>query len=172
MDTSSTSENILNIAYMNIRGQTGLTLEKQLQIQHFISQNDIDILHCQEIDVLEDTFNECTLITSSYNVITNNSKNKYGTATIVRNEFSVENITLDTNGRVIIFDIENITFGNFYLPSGTDAQSRANRENYLAETLPRLLVNSKDDGCLGGDFNCISHKEDATKNPESKYLQV
>ena len=85
MDTASTSENILNIAYMNIRGQTRLTLEKQLQIQHFISQNDIDILHCQEIDVLEDTFNECTLITSSYNVITNNSQNKYGTATIVRN---------------------------------------------------------------------------------------
>ena len=165
---ASSDENFLQIAYMNIRGQTGLNIEKQLQIEHFISQNDIDILHCQEIDISEDSFHECNLINSSYNIITNNAQNKYGTATFVRNEFSLENIKLDTGGRIIIFDIENITFGNFYLPSGTDAQSRSNRENYSAEILPQLLVNAKDDGCLGGDFNCITCKEDATRNPESK----
>ena len=46
--------------------------------------------------------------------------------------------------------------------------SRSSRENYCAETIPQLLVNAKDAGCLGGDFNCITSKEDATKNPEAK----
>ena len=59
MASSSENENTLKIAYMNIRGQTGLNLQKQLQIEHFIRINDIDILHCQEIDVDENTFNDC-----------------------------------------------------------------------------------------------------------------
>ena len=167
-ESSESSENILTLAYLNIHGQTGIKLEKQLQIEEFLRVNDIDILQCQEININEDTFSECNLITSSYNIITNNSSNKYGTASIVKNEYSIENITVDTNGRVLIFDIENITFGNFYLPSGTDNISRSSRENYCAETIPQLLVNSKDSGCYGGDFNCIVKKEDATRNPESK----
>ena len=59
---ASSNEIYLHIAYMNIRGQTGLNLEKQRQIEHFICENDIDILHCQEIDVSQDTFNECNFI--------------------------------------------------------------------------------------------------------------
>ena len=165
---ASSTESFLHIAYMNIRGQTGLSLEKQIQIENFVSQNEIDILHCQEIDIGQDTFKECNLISSSYNLVTNNSQNKYGTASFVKNEFSIENIKLDTSGRIIIFDIENLTFGNFYLPSGTDGLSRSSREKILAETIPQLLVNAKDAGCLGGDFNCIINKVDATRNPESK----
>ena len=57
---------LFRIAYMNIRGQTGLSLEKQLQIENFLLQNDIDILHCQEINIEEDTFHECKVISSSY----------------------------------------------------------------------------------------------------------
>ena len=86
----------------------------------------------------------------------------------MKNEFNVENISFDSSGRIIIFDIENITFGNFYIPSGTDAESRSQRENYFCETIPQLMINTRDSGCLGGDFNCIVSKEDATKNPESK----
>ena len=168
MDRDDFTENIFKIAYMNIRGQTGLPLEKQLQVENFIQQNDIDILHCQEINVDENTFKECNLISSSYSIISNNSINKYGTATLVKNELNVENISCDSNGRIIIFDIDNLTFGNFYLPSGTDADSRSKRENYFCETIPNLLINSKDSGCLGGDFNSIIDKNDATKNPESK----
>ena len=58
---------------------------------------------------------------------------------------------MDNGGRIITFDIENITFCNVYLPSGNDATFRANRENYLRETIPALLINSKDTGCIGGD---------------------
>ena len=31
-----------------------------------------------------------------------------------------------------------------------------------------MLINSKQSGCFGGDFNCITKKVDATNNPESK----
>ena len=67
-----------------------------------------------------------------------------------------------------MFDIDNMTFGNIYLPSGSDNVSRSSRENYCSEIIPQLLINCKMSGCCGGDFNCISKKEDATKNPESK----
>ena len=86
----------------------------------------------------------------------------------MKNEYCIENIAIDTSGRILVFDIENITFGNFYLLSGTDGLSRSSRENYFAEIIPQLLINAKDLGCYGGDFNCIIRKEDATRNPESK----
>ena len=165
---AGTDENVFKLAYLNVRGQTGIKLEKQLQIEEFIKMHDIDILHCQEINIEEETFSECSLVTSSYNIITNNSPNKYGTASLVKNEYITENIVMDTSGRILIFDIDNMSFGNFYLPSGSDNLSRSSRENCCAEIIPQLLINSKDSGCYGGDFNCIIKNEDATRNPETK----
>ena len=114
----------LNIAFMNIRGQTGLTLTKQMQIEDYIRNNRIDILHLQESNIVEDTFIDCKLISSSYNIIANNSPTKYGTASLVKNEFEVKNVAMDSEGRVIIFEVGGITCGNLYMQSGTDAMSR------------------------------------------------
>ena len=75
---------------------------------------------------------------------------------------------LTLEGRVIIFDIEDITFGNIYLHSGTDSKSRTGREKYCCDILPGLLINSKESGCIGGDFNCIVDNKDATNHPDSK----
>ena len=107
-------------------------------------------------------------MSSSFNIIKNNSLNKYGTASFVINEFCIENLNCDTDGRVISFNIDNITFSNFYMPSGNDQTMRNKRENYFAEIIPQLLINSKTNGCAGGDFNCIINKRDATKNQENK----
>ena len=74
----------------------------------------------------------------------------------------------DTEGRVLIFDIGQLTFGNLYFNSGTDSNSRAGREKICSEVLPNLLINSKENGCVGGDLNCIIEKKDATKYPEAK----
>jgi exonuclease III len=158
----------LNTAFINIRGQTGLTLTKQMQIEEFIRQNSIDILHLQESNILEDTFIDCKLISSSYNIIVNNSQTNYGTASLIKNDFEVKNVAMDSEGRVIIFEVGGVTCGNMYLHSGTDGMSRGRRENYLAEVVPKLLINHKHLGYIGGDLNCISNKEDATHNPESK----
>ena len=153
---------------MNILGQTGLGSAKQVQIEHFLKFYNVDILNCKKINILSDTFENCDFISSSYQIISNNASNKYGTCCFVTNNFQVENIKYDTSGRVIVFDIENITFGNIYLPSGNDPTMRNNRENYSAEIIPQLLINCKDRGCIGGDWNSIIKENDATKNSTQK----
>ena len=74
----------------------------------------------------------------------------------------------DSEGRVLLFDIGQMTFANLYFNSGTDAIARAGREKLCSEVLPNLLINSKDIGCAGGDLNCIIEKKDATKFPDAK----
>ena len=122
------SNNTLKLAYMNIRGQTGLDESKQIQIENFIKSYKIDILNCQEINIVEDSFKNCDLISSSFDLITNNAQNKYGTCCFVSNNFFKENIKLDTNGRIIAFNIGNITFCNVYLPSGTDPSMKNSQD--------------------------------------------
>ena len=158
----------LVISYLNLRGQTGLPVEKQFQVENFIKENHCDILHLQEAQIDEDTFSECNYIANNYSLISNNAENKYGTASIVKNDLIVENVMCDTKGRVLIFAIAGVTFGNLYLPSGTDAVSISSRETHFAEIIPQIMVNRKTLGCIGGDLNCITSKQDATKNPEAK----
>ena len=158
----------LLVAYLNIRGQTGLNISKQKQIESFIQLHKPDILNLQEINVSEDTFENCDFINSSYNIISNNASNKYGTASLVSSELQTSNIKVDTEGRSIVFDIENVTFSNVYFPSGYNQEMRSNRENYASKILPQLLINSKDAGIVGVDWNCIVREEDATKNASQK----
>ena len=161
-------EIILSVAFINIRGQTGLTSSKQDQIESFIVRNKIDVLHLQEINISEDSFSACNVISSSYNLLSNNSPTKYGTASLIRSDFIPDNILLDSNGRAIVFNIGDITLANLYLPSGNDSSCRSSREKYCAETVPQLLLNRLDSGCIGGDMNCITNKIDCTHNPAPK----
>ena len=110
---------VLIVGYLNCRGQTGFTVSKQLQIEIFLQSNNIDVLHLQETRIQDDTFSECHFIASNYSLIQNNSHNQYGTASLVRNSFFPEDIILHHSGRVLLFNIGNITLGNVYLPSGT-----------------------------------------------------
>ena len=87
---------------------------------------------------------------------------------MVKTDFLVENIKCDPDGRVLVFDIDKATFGNCYFHSGTDAVARAGREKLCSETIPNMLINSKEHGVIGGDLNCIIDKKDATRHPESK----
>ena len=108
---------------MNIRGQTGLSLSKQLQIQDFISQNKIDIPHLQEIDSCDDTFTECKTICSDLNIFSNNSPYKYETASLVKSDLPVENSLFHTSGRALVLNINNLTFANLFLQSGSNGPS-------------------------------------------------
>ena len=137
------SNNHLTLAYLNIHGQSNLTVTKQVQIENFLKFNKVDIAHLQEIEICDSSFSNCNFISSSYNIIPNNAANKFGTASLVKNEFTVENIKLDTEGRAIVFDVGDITFGNFYGHSGTDGRSRNNREKFFSEVIPQLLTNKK-----------------------------
>ena len=129
-----------------------------MMIEAFIIREKLDILHLQEINISEDSFTNCKTISNGFSIISNNAVNKYGTATIIKSELSPENLLYDTKGRVIVFDIGGLTLANIYLPSGSDAVSKAKREEYFSTTLPQLLVNRQDTGCKGGDLNCIINK--------------
>ena len=113
------SDDILTIAYLNIRGQSGLPIVKQLQIEAFAKSNNCDIIHLQEAHIESETFSTCDFIGSTYNIIENNSANKYGTASLVKSELTFQNIRNDLEGRVIMFDVGDMTVGNLYLPSGS-----------------------------------------------------
>ena len=127
--------NTLNISYLNMHGldtgQTGLQIPKQKQLEDFIRRNNIDVLHTQEINIVEDMFSQCHFLSSNYTSIQNNALNKYGTATFLKTEYQPENIQVDTSlGRAIFFDILGLTLENVYLQSGTDGLSRTGRENF------------------------------------------
>ena len=107
----------------------------------------------QEINITVDSFSNFEFITSNYNILPNNSINKYGTATLINSEFCPENLRNDTEERVQIYDVGNMTIVNTYFHSGTDGVSRAAREKLCSEILPNLLINSKDIGYIRGDFN-------------------
>ena len=109
---------------MNIRGQTGLTLSKQTQIELFIKKYDLDALHLQEINIESESFSKCHYLSANYNIWANNSVNKYGTASIIRSDLNPENFRYDTQGRIQIYDIGNLTIGNIYFHSGTDSKSK------------------------------------------------
>ena len=77
----------LILATLNIQGQTGFNEAKQKQIEHFIQHNNLDILHCQEINITDNTFKRCHYISSNFNIIQNNCPtNKYGTRSHVRRD--------------------------------------------------------------------------------------
>ena len=166
--TNQKEDNTLTIAIVNIHGQSGLKQPKQMQIQTFLKQHKINIIHLQEINILEDSFKNCNFINSNYNILQNNSPTKYGTASLIKSDLDIDNVVCDSEGRALLFDVGNLMLGNLYLQSGTDAKSHTSRENYSSEIIPSLLTHAKPSGCIGGDLNCITDKRDATKNPKAK----
>ena len=115
--------NQINIAYINCYGQSKLPIA----IQSYVCTNKLDIIHLQECKIDEDTFAQCGFLTGNFNIYSNNKPDGsfYGTASLVRSDLSVTNIHMDNDGRVIIFDAAECTWGNFYLPSGISRDAKA-----------------------------------------------
>ena len=160
----------LNIAYINCVGQTKFSVSKQLEIQSYMRSHSIDILHLQECLIDDDSFSQCNYVCSNFNIFSNNTPGNtpYGTASLVRSDIDVTNIVTDDSGRVIIFEAAGCSWGNFYLPSGTDGTSRALREHYCAELIPQLMIRRKGIGAVGGDLNSIINTQDSNRNASTK----
>ena len=158
------------VAYINCVGQSKFPISKQLDIQSYVCTHKVDILHLQECKMDDDTFSQCGFITSNFNLFSNNKPDNshYGTATLVRSDLEVSNIHSDNDGRSLIFDAAGCTWGNLYLPSGSDGISRAKREQYFSDVIPDLLVRRLAQGSIGGDLNSIISPIDSNKNPQSK----
>ena len=99
----------LKIMYMNTYGQTKLTLQKQLQIEDIVKKFRCDIIHMQESNLDDQSFDSCSFIKNNYNLLKNNSLSGYGTATLIHKDFNVVNECYDVNGRIILF-----VFGSWY----------------------------------------------------------
>ena len=142
----------INVCVMNIRAQTGLNYAKQRQIEDFLMSNKIDILHLQESHVEDDTFNDCNYISANYDIIANNSLNKFGTASLVKSDLEIKNVSMDQEGRVIVFDVgEHFTCGNFYLPCGTDRIAKGKREN-IAQRSYQIYLSTTEEWVSVGEI--------------------
>ena len=156
----------MKIAFINTYGQSGLSNQKLLELENFIEYNRLDIVCLQETDVQEETFSQCNIL-DRFQPIINNNKSGYGTCTLVRNIYNPENIIKDTEGRLISVDVEGMTVVNVYLHSGTDHDSKNEREEYISN-IPNLLLYKKMNGFFGGDMNSIVEKKDSMNYPEQK----
>jgi len=156
----------MKAAFLNTYGQTGLSNQKLLELENFIEHNRLGIVCLQDTDIQENTFSGCSIL-NRFTPIINNNKSGYGTCTLVRKKLAYENVIKDSEGRLISIDVECMSFVNLYLHSGTDKDSRNEREDFVSN-IPNTLLYKKRDGLLGGDMNSIVDKKDALNYPEQK----
>ena len=158
----------LVIGYQNIYGQTSFNQSKQKQIEHQLIEHGIEIMHLQETNINEASFHYCPFINQNYNMIFQNNSSGYGVCSLVHKKLTISNEMIHPDGRLIMFDIGQVTYINLYLHSGQDFEAKNARENYISTTLPNYLLKAQKMGCLGGDFNCLDRKDDATHLAETK----
>lgn len=163
-----TKEQTMTIGYINIHGQTKLPQSKQNQIEYLVKEYEVDVLHLQETNIDESAFERCTFIANNYKVIFQNNDTGFGVCSLIHNKFSTSNELLHPSGRIIAFDIGNLTLANIYLPSGSESSAKNQREDLCGQTIPNMLLSAKKSGLIGGDWNCITHTTDCTHHPEPK----
>ena len=142
----------LTVGSLNLRGQLTLGHSRILQLEDFVKQFKIDVLNLQETDLKDDVFEDKDFLFSNYELIINNSPKKFGTAVLIKNDLEYDNIKMDTEGRLISYDLTdlNITGCNIYLQCGADREARNSREEYGASYLPELLLERRNNIVVGG----------------------
>ena len=59
----------MKIITMNVQGQSKMKKAKQLYINDLLKNHDADVVMFQEIDIEDETFNECNFIKNNDNII-------------------------------------------------------------------------------------------------------
>ena len=126
-------------------------------LNDYCNTNDIDILLLQEVthDNWEDIQNR--------NIYLNIGTDRRGTAIITKENITLKNIQRLPSGRGIAGWWDEWYMINIYAPSGTARQK--DRDDFFRSELPYLLQQAPREYILGGDFNCVSHREDSTGIP-------
>ena len=73
------------VGFINLWGQKGLKNEWPRMLEDWLKNTNLDIAMCQERNITDTTFNNCSFINKNYSVITNNAISKYGTCCLVSN---------------------------------------------------------------------------------------
>ena len=132
-------------------------------LHHFIQINNIDILAIQECN------NPQLCAPNHYNVFTNCTETKLGTAIIYKETFIPKNIDVSTDFRLIKMDFNNFTIINVY--GYTSAHEAKDRNNFFNITIPSFLKPYNNNTILLGDFNAITHFSDREqKGPINKHF--
>lgn len=76
-------------------------------IDYFEIHQKIGIANFEEINMSDDSFANCHFLNLSFLCITNNASTGYGTASMIKNYFTISGIRTDNEGRAIRFDIED-----------------------------------------------------------------
>ena len=135
--------NNLNICFLNFKGQSGMTDTKLSELDDLIRTKRLDIIGPQEVKITNKTFLNCPTINGNFQIIQNNSYNKYGTGLLINKNIRTENLRTDTEGKIQVIDLPDLklTCANLYLQCGTDSRSKAHREHQICTLLPDLLEN-------------------------------
>jgi exonuclease III len=140
----------LTTATLNINGLG--TATRIAMLESFIRVNEIDLLMLQEVTT--------TLPLMLHHLVHHNiGANRRGTAIIVRDTLNITNLTQLPSGPAMAVDVGATRIINIYAPSGT--AKRQERETFYNSDLPGILRKHAVD-ILGGDFNCVLDKNDAT----------
>ena len=125
-------------------------------LQEFIRVHELDILLVQEFAqiILQDHL--------SYDIQYNIATSKRGTAIVAREGIRLANIIRLPSGRAIGASLRDTLIMNIYVPSGT--AKRHEREHFYSTELAYLLTAASQLVLMGGDFNCVLERKDATGN--------
>ena len=123
-------------------------------LEDFMRKQEIDNYILQEVtQPMFDTFRG----DAAY---TNIGTTRRGTAILTREHMPLTNIVRLPTGRVMAAEIQAVWLVNIYAPSGTER--RQEREGFFDTDLPYLLWAIPTTMIVGGDFNCLLAKMDAT----------
>ena len=125
-------EKTLSVGFLNIYGQTNFNQAKVNQIEFLVKTNKIDILHLQETNILEETFENSNYLKNNYQILFQNNESGFGVCSLINNELETKNVLLHPSGRLISFDVEDLTMINVYLQSGNNQFARNQREEFQA----------------------------------------
>ena len=158
--------NMATVATLNINGLNNV--DKQLHLIDFVNQHNIDILMLQEhnlksLDKVHDDFK------SFFHIFVNPSINsKGGTAIIIKRSLPISVIDVDNSADSRIMSLrllycnQELHFLNIYAHSGNHFIN--DREHLFQTEILYYLRRNLSRTIIGGDFNCIINKKDATTN--------
>ena len=134
-------------------------------LTNFLLRQDTDIALLQEV-ANNDLSNIC-----GYTAHINEGTEKRGTAILMKEGISVNNIKKLPSGRGIAGLFEDTCLINVYVPSG--AEKRHEHENFFTNELAYLLPTGPREILVAGDFNCVISPADCTGSPNlSKALSA
>ena len=102
---------MVKLLTLNIAGLS--RVEKRLAVLNLLRDHEIDIACLQEV-----TFAQCQHLEGAYTLYSNLGPRKRGTAMLVRRGLQASNLLVEPDGRLILIDVNDVTYIGLYRPRG------------------------------------------------------